>query len=413
MKRRLNMLMVKNAKPKKSGKPKKHADGGGLYLLVSEKGKYWRYNYRFMGKGKTLALGVYPDVNLSAARIAHQEARELLNRSIDPNAYRKINKIAKSEGNSFEAVGREWFLIWRDDNSESHAIRVMAKLENDVFPFLGKRIIGDIEPPDILIVLKRIVSRGSLEVAHRTRQVIGQIFRYAVAIGKAKRDQTADLKGALRPYRKKHFPAITDPIEVGHLLRVIDDYTGSLIIRCAFRLSPLVMLRPSELSGARWQEIDFGTATWTIPVARMKARTYIKEENATVHIVPLSRQALDILSEVQQLTGHYEHVFTGARNRKKPMNPSSINTALKRLGYQETMKAHSFRAMASTMLNQMGFNPDAIERQLAHKDKNAIRAAYNRAEYLDERRDMMQKWADYLDKLRYGADVIPIARGNR
>jgi integrase len=329
MKRKLNTIKIKNAKPKKTGKPKKHTDGGGLYLLVSKKGKYWRYNYKFMGKAKTIAFGVYPDVSLKDARLAHEEARELLGRDIDPNAYKKIKKISKSEGNSFEVIGREWFLIWEGDNTKNHAFRVMARLENDVFPWLGQRIIGDIEPPEILIVLRRIESRGALETAHRTRQVIGQIFRYAVAIGKAKRDQTADLKSALRPYRKKHFPAITDPIEVGHLLRVIDDYAGSIIVRCAFKLSPLVMLRPNELSNAEWREIDFDNATWTIPVARMKARKYIKEENATVHIVPLSIQAIQVLKEIYQLTGHFEHVFTSARNRKKPMNPSSINTALK------------------------------------------------------------------------------------
>lgn len=236
---------------------------------------------------------------------------------------------------------------------------------------------------------------------------------YAISIGKARRDQTADLKGALKPYRTKHFPVILDPVEIGHLLRVIDDYRGSIIVRCAFRLTPLVMLRPNELAGARWCEIDFDTETWTIPVARMKAKKYIKEENATVHVIPLSKQAMAIFMEMYQLTGNFEHVFTGTKSRKKPMNASTINMALRRLGYQGKMNAHSFRAMASSSLNEMGFRADVIEKQLAHKDKNAIRAAYNRAEYLDERRDMMQKWSDYLDTLRYGADVIPIARGNR
>ena len=410
MKRKLNITIVKNAKPNDEGKPKKYADGGGLYLLVNKKGKYWRYNYKFNDKFKTLALGVYPDVGLKDARTAHEDARDLLARDIDPSAYRKINKATKAhlENTSFEGVGREWFILWKDDNTEGHAKRTLTRLENDVFPWLGERPIVDIEPPEILMVLRRIESRGALETAHRVRQVIGQVFRYAVATGRAQRDQTADLKGALKPYRKKHFPAITDPVEVGRLLRTIDDYSGSLIVRCAFKLSPLVMLRPSELSGAEWKEIDLENETWAIPVARMKARKAIKEENATSHIIPLSKQAIEVFREIQPLTGRFQHVFTGARNRRKPMSSSSVNTALKRLGYGETMKAHSFRAMASSLLNQMGFNPDAIERQLAHKDSNEVRAAYNRAQYLEERREMLQSWADYLDNLKNGADVIPI-----
>lgn len=273
---------------------------------------------------------------------------------------------------------------------------------------MGDRPLKDIEPPEILIVLNKIVSRGAVETAHRTMQLIGQVFRYGVATGRAERDKTIDLKGALPSYRTKHFPAITDSKELGHLLRVIDDYRGSLVIRCAFKLSPLVMLRPSELAGAEWSEIDFHNRLWTIPAKRMKLTRAAKEENLYSHVVPLSNQAIEIFREIQPLTGRFEHVFTGQRNRRKPMSSSSINTALKRLGFQDVMKAHSFRATASSLLNEMGFNPDAIERQLSHKDDNQVRAAYNRAQYLEERRDMLQQWADYLDTLKNGADVIPI-----
>ena len=301
--------------------------------------------------------------------------------------------------------------MWRDDKAKSHSTRTLARLEKNVFPWIGATPIAEIEPPTVLLVLRRIEARGACDLTYRVKQVLGQVFRYAIATGRADRDPTADLKGALKPYRKKHFPAITDPIEFGHLLRVIEEYRGSLIVRCAFRLSPLVMLRPSELAGAEWSEVDFESETWTIPVKRMKALTAIKLENATSHIIPLSKQAIAILREIEPMTGRFVHVFTGARNRRKSMNASTVNTALKRLGYGDTMKAHSFRTTASSLLNQSGlFNPDAIERQLAHKDKDRIRAAYNRAEYVEERREMLQHWADYLDSLREGADIIPFKK---
>ena len=409
MKRNLNNTQAKKATPNPDGKSKKYTDGGGLYLLVSKKGKYWRYNYKFMKRNKTLALGVYPAVSLKEARILHDKARELLERNIDPSLHKKIkNGSLIDDSNSFEAVAREWYSGWKDLNSEAHAKRVFSRLEKDIFPWLGDRPIADIEPPEILILLRRIKARGALETAHRVLQSIGQVFRYGVATGRVQRNQTADLKGALPPYRKRHFPVITTPKEIGHLMRVIDDYRGSLVVRCAFRLSPLVMLRPSELAGAEWSEIDFHTRTWTIPVARMKGSKAVKEDNLTAHIVPLSRQAIAILKEIQPLTGRFQHVFTGARNRRKSMSASTVNVALKRLGYQGVMTAHSFRAMASTMLNEMGYSSDAIEKQLHHKDKNKIRAVYNRAQYLEERRLLLQQWADYLDTLKNGGDGIPI-----
>jgi integrase len=408
MKRSLNNTVAKNAKPNTNGKSKKYTDGGGLYLLVSQKGKYWRYNYKFRGKYKTLALGVYPSISLKKARSLHEEARDLLSKKIDPSLNKRLQKDVEVDVfNSFEVVAREWYAGWKGLHSMGHTKRIFSRLEKDVFPWLGHRPMLDIEPPEILMILRRIEERGALETAHRVMQSIGQVFKYGVATGRAKRDQTADLKGALPSYRKKHFPALTDPKDVGHLLRVIDAYKGSLIVRCAFRLTPLVMLRPAELAGAEWSEIDFDTAVWTIPIARMKALKAIKDENSINHIIPLSRQAITILKEIQPLTGRFQHVFTGARCRSKPMNPSTINVALKRLGYQDVMKAHSFRTMASSMLNGMGFNPDAIEKQLGHKDKDRIRAVYNRAQYLEERREMLQYWADYLDSLRVGVDITP------
>lgn len=413
MKRNLNNTQTKNAKPSPDGKSKKYTDGGGLYLLVTKKGKYWRYNYKFMKRHKTIAFGVYPNVSLKEARELHETARELLARNVDPSLHKQIKQGSLADdANSFEVVAREWYAGWKDLHSEGHTKRVFARLEKDIFPWLGDRSMVDIEPPEILILLRRIQARGALETAHRVLQSIGQIFRYGVATGRAQRDQTADLKGALPPYRKKHFPAITTPEKVGHLMRVIDDYRGSLVVRCAFRLSPLVMLRPSELAGAEWSEIDFETETWTIPVARMKASKAVKEDNLTKHIIPLSRQAVAILKEIQPFSGRFQHVFTGARSRRKPMNASTINIALRRLGYQGVMTAHSFRTMASSMLNEMGYNPDAIERQLAHKDKDRIRAVYNRAQYLDERRALLQQWADYLDTLKNGADVASVNRGS-
>lgn len=291
MKRKLNDVIIRNAKPKEDGKPKKYTDGGRLFLLVNKKGKYWRYNYQFAKIQKTISFGVYPEVSLKDARIAHEKARELLSRNIDPSEHRKIEKLAVGQlhDNTLEAIAREWFVMWREDKAETHSKRTLARLEKNVFPWIGANPVTEIEPPIILLVLRRVEARGALDLAHRIKQILGQIFRYAIATGRAHRDPTADLKGALKPRKKKHFPAITDPVEFGHLLRVIEEYHGSLIVRCAFRLSPLVMLRPSELAGAKWSEIDFESETWTIPVKRMKALTAIKIENATSHVIPLSR----------------------------------------------------------------------------------------------------------------------------
>ena len=405
MKRRLTDTAVKNAKLKDGMSQTKHTDGGGLYLLVTKTGKYWRYNYRFNGKFKTLAFGVYPDTSLKQARLSHDAARDKVSEGIDPSFQRKIKKLTKRESsdNSFEYIAREWFDEFRETWAESHAKRLISRLENDVFPWIGSRPIIEIEPPEILAVMRRVQSRGALESAHRVRHVCGQVFRYAIATGRAKRDQTADLRGALPPVRKNHFAAINNPDELKSLAIAIDAYRGTFVVKCALKLSMLVMLRPGELRHAQWNEIDLEQVIWTIPISRMKARKTTKELNLTTHIVPLSTQAVTILNELQPLTGNFPYVFTGARNRRRPMSENAVNAALRSMGFSnDRMTAHGFRATASTFLNEMGFNPDAIEAQLAHKDKNEIRAAYNRAQYLDERKTMLQAWADYIDTLRLG-----------
>ena len=403
MKRHLTDTAVKNAKPKNGSTQTKFTDGGGLYLLVNKSGKYWRYNYRFNDKHKTLALGVYPNVSLKEVRKKHEAARDKVSEGLDPSIQKKIRKISRkqSNDNSFEVIGREWFEEFKDTWADSHSKRLIARLENDVFPWLGSRPIDQIEPPEVLAVMRRIQDRGALESAHRVRHICGQVFRYAIATGRAKRDQTADLKGALPPYRKKHFAAIKKPDELRDLVVAMEGFRGTFVVKCAIKLSLLVMLRPGELRHGQWSEIDFKEATWTIPASRMKARKATKEENLTTHVVPLSDQALKILEELHPLTSRFPYIFTGARNRNRPMSENAVNAALRSLGFSnEQMTAHGFRATASTFLNEMGFNPDAIEAQLAHKDKNEIRAAYNRAQYLDERREMLQTWANYIDEMR-------------
>jgi len=404
MKRKLTDTTIKKAKLIADGsKPHKLTDGGGLYLLINQKGKYWRYNYRFNGKFKTLALGIYPELGLKEARIIHDAAHRKVRDNIDPSAQKKIQKSSykKLRENTFEIIAREWFTEFKDTWVESHAKRLIFRLENDVFPWMGERPIHEIEPPEILDLMRRVQSRGALESAHRVRHVCGQVFRYAVATGRAQRDQTADIKGALPSHRKKHFAAIKDPDELAKLLQAIDLYKGTFIVRCALQLSPLVMLRPGELRQAEWSEIDLDNATWIIPVKRMKALKATKLDNETTHIVPLSTQAIAILNEIKPLTGRFHFVFTGARSRTRPMSDNAVRLALRTMGFSnETMTVHGFRSTASTLLNEMGFNPDAIEAQLAHKDSNEVRAAYNRAQYLEERREMLQAWADYLDELK-------------
>lgn len=394
---------VKNAKPRET--QYLLFDGRRLFLLVLPAGgKYWRLKYRFGGKEKTLALGIYPATSLAEARIKRDAAQKQIKNGIDPSAFKKA---AKSDAitNSFEAVAREWHSKFSPRLSPGHAAAKLHRLELDVFPTIGARPILEITAPDILRILRRKESRGALEMAHRLRGLCGEVFRYAVATGRADRDPTGDLRGALPPSQTKHFAAITDPKDVGPLLRAIDGYEGSSIVKWALQLAPLVFVRPGELRQAEWSEIDFDNATWTIPAERMKMRQ--------PHLVPLSEQAIAILKESQALTGGGRFVFPGHRSNTRPMSNIATLAALRRMGYgKDVMCAHGFRAMARTLLEEvLQVRPDIIEHQLGHKVRGPLGAAYNRTTHLVERRKMMQLWADYLDGLKQeGEKVVPIRR---
>lgn len=393
---------IKNAKP--GAKPVKLSDEKGLFLLVAPAGgKWWRLKYRFESKEKLLSLGTYPDVSLKDARQRRDDARKLLANGVDPGSIKKAQKAAKTAlaANSFEIVAREWFDKHAPNWKENHSSKIIRRLKVDIFPWLGACPVGEITAPDLLAAIRRIESRGVLETAHRALANCGQVFRYAVATGRAQRDTAADLRGALPPVKEKHHASITDPKAIGELLRDIEGYQGAFITRCALRLAPLVFLRPGELRKAEWAEIDLDKAEWRIPAARMKMNA--------VHIVPLSTQAVAILREIQPLTGEGKYVFPGARTTTRPMSENAVLAALRRMDYAtDEMTGHGFRSMASTLLNEQGFNRDAIERQLAHAERDGVRAAYNYAEYLPERKRMMQQWADYLDTLKIGAQVIPL-----
>ncbi len=398
---------IRAAKP--GPKTQRLADGGGMYLeLAPRGGMYWRLKYRHRGKEKRLALGVFPDVSLKRAREKREEARRLLAEGIDPSAYRKSLAAEQQERatNSFEAVAREWFLKHRHTWTAEHATRIIRRLESNIFPWLGRRPIAEINAPEVLTVVRRIEARGAVDTAHRALQCCGHVFRYAVATGRAERDPSGDLRGALPPVRSTRFATMTGPGKIGGLLRAIDGYEGSHVVRCALRLAPLLFVRPGELRRAEWPEFDLEQGQWRIPAHKMKMRD--------THIVPLSKQAVAILSELHPLTGSRQYVFPGVRTPTRPMSENTVNAALRRLGYEKTeMTGHGFRAMASTILHEQGWPTDAIERQLAHAERNKIKAAYNHAQYLPERRRMMQAWADYLDGLAAGADVVPIMQARQ
>jgi integrase len=395
---------VRNAKPQ--AKPYKLADEKGLYLLVHPRGaKYWRFKYRYLGKEKLLALGVYPDLSLKDARQRRDDARKLVAADIDPGAHRKAVQAARSlnAASGFEAVAREWHTKHAPNWSASHADKILRRFECDVFPWIGARPVADIMPPELLAVVRRIEARGALDTAHRALQNAGQVFRYAIATGRASRDPSGDLRGALPPAKGSHFPSITEPKAIGHLLRAIQGYQGSHVTRYALQLAPLVFVRPGELRQAEWCEFDLEAAEWRIPPARMKKRK--------LHIIPLPIQAVAILRDLQPLTGRGRYVFPGARSHERPMSENTVNAALRRLGYSRSeMTGHGFRSMASTILNEQGWNRDAIERQLAHAERDGVRAAYNYAEHLPERRRMMQAWANFLDELTADAKVMPMSR---
>lgn len=386
---------IRTAKP--GPKSVRLFDGGGLYLEVAPSGgKWWRFKYRFEGKEKRLSLGVYPDVSLKEARVKRDDARKLLSSEIDPAYHRKIQKAAKADraANSFEFVAREWYSKHSPSWAESHSNKVIKRLENDVFPWIGGRPIADIVAPELLTTVRRIESRGALDTAHRSLQICGQVFRYAVATGRAERDPSSDLRGALPPARTTHYPSIVDPDGVGQLLRAIDGFRGTFPVLCALRLSPLLFVRPGELRKAQWAEFDFDKSEWSIPSERMKARKS--------HLVPLATQAVEIFRDLHKLTGHGVYVFPG-RDPQRSMSEAAVNAALRRLGYdtRTEITGHGFRAMARTILHEeLEISRDVIEHQLAHRVPDALGTAYNRTQFIKERRRMMQLWADYLDTLK-------------
>jgi integrase len=399
---------IRSAKPR--DRTFKLFDGGGLYLEVSPRGgKWWRWKYRFGGTESRLSLGVYPAIGLKAARANRDVLRQQLAAGVDPGQARKAGKAALAGAGSFEVVAREWLAKFSPGWVASHADRIVRRLERDLFPWLGARPIAEIKAPELLAVLRRIESRGALETAHRAMQNCGQVFRYAVATGRVERDPTGDLRGALPSPKGRHYASILDPKRIGELLRAIDSYQGFFVTKCALRLAPLVFVRPGELRKAQWSEIDLERAEWRIPAERMKRRE--------PHIVPLSRQAVENLRELEPLTsrpigakrGAPLYVFPSGRSRERPMSENAVLAALRRMGYaKEDMTGHGFRSIASTLLHEQGWNHQVIERQLAHAERNAVSAAYNFAEHLPERCRMMQSWADYLDALKARAGVIPL-----
>ncbi len=406
---------VANAKPQAEDYPLR--DGRGLLLLVKSNGaKQWQFIYRrpVTGKRNTLGLGTYPDVSLRQARERREEARKQLADGIDPGAQRKAVKAAGAEraANSLEVVTRAYQEMRAGQRTPATAKRSAAWMEQHVFPHLGGRPIAELEAPELLAVLQRLVKAGKLDSAERIRAELSAVFRYAIATGVARRDPAHDLRGALPKAMSRHFAAITDPGQIADLLQAIDGYSGDPVTLAALKLSPLLFQRPGEIRQMEWGEIDWDAAEWRIPAAKQKLSRAEKENVRTLpHVVPLASQAVAVLRDLQPLTGRRAYVFPGKVSSARPMSENTVRQALRRLGYDnETMTPHGFRHMASTRLNELGWNPDAIERQLSHKDGNKIRGTYNQAQYMDERHRMMQAWADYLDMLRTGANVVPIKR---
>lgn len=414
---RLTDKAIQAAKP--TVKQQKLSDGEGLILLVRTTGsKLWQLRYRFDGKEKTLSIGQYPLVSLTDARKRAFIARQSVHDGIDPLAEKQAAKASVKEqaeqlkqeaGTAYEVVAREWFEKFSKSNDweDNHSSKIIGRFEKDIFPWLGKRPIKDISAPELLSVVRRIENRGALETAHRALSECGRVFRYAVASGLAERDPSADLKGALPPYRKNnHFAALTDTKLVGDLLRDIEGYSGTTIVRCAFALSPRLFLRPGELRKLQWSWIDLDEAMVTIPQCAHKTG----KKTQAPHLVPLSSQSIEILKEIQPMTGGDKYVFPGARDRNRPMSDNAVRSAMRRLGWTgDEMTPHGFRAMASTIMDNMGYKQEWLERQLAHDEQNKVKAAYKRdlyLMYLPERKKMMQEWSDYLDSLRAGGQVI-------
>lgn len=401
----LTDTFVKQVKHSGKAAGDRYADGNNMYLHVKAAGKYWRMDYTHSEKRKTLALGVYPAVSLLKARQRRDKARELLADGIDPGAAKQEEKAAQAAvlANTFERVALEWLDKTQADRMASTQGKVTTWLQKDVFPYIGSMAISTIGPRDVLAALRHMEGRGALDSVQRVKQICGQVFRYAVATGSAERDVTQDLKGALAKHAPAHYAAITDPKQAGDLMRSIFNYTGHPYVIAALKLSPLLFVRPGELRGAEWAEIDLDTAQWVIPASKMKMKVD--------HLVPLCTQAVAILTEQKKLTGTRRYVFPSiGRSEDRPMSENTINSALHAMGYgTDKHTAHGFRAMARTIMDEvLEERVDLIEHQLAHAVKDPNGRAYNRTAHLPARRAMMQRWADYLDKLRIGADVIPL-----
>jgi integrase len=400
----LSNTAIINAKA--ADKSYKMYDTDGLFLQVTPQGgKWWRLKYRFDGKEKLLSLGTYPDISLSQARQKREDSKKLLAIDIDPSEKRKQTKADNrlNTENSFELVAREWWQSHMTNKADSHKEKVIRRFELYLFPWIGKKPISSITAPQVLETLRRIEKQNKVETAHRTLQTAGQVFRYAVQTGRAIRDVTADLKGALPATTVKHMAAFTEPKDVAELLRALDAFNGTLTVQCAIKLAPLVFVRPSELRMAKWADIDLDDGTWQYLVSKTK----------TDHIVPLSTQALAILHEIHPVSGHGQYVFQGGHSPLKPMSESAINAALKRMGYdtQKDITGHGFRAMARTILHErLNIDPAIIEHQLAHKVPDTLGSAYNRTKFIEQRKIMMQSWADYLDELKAGAIVVPFKK---
>ncbi len=395
----LSDAKVRAAKP--AEKRYRLSDEKGLYLQVDPNGsKYWRMAYRFDGKQKTLALGVYPETGLKDARDRCDEARKQLANGVDPGNVKKAQKAARLEraGNSFEVLAREWYEKLSGTWSPSHGDRIIRRFERDVFPLIGGLPVAEITAPVLLAAVRKIEERGAIETAHRAMQNCGQVIRYAIATGRAERDPTPDLRGALTPVQATHFAAVTEPVEAGKLLRQLDAYTGGHTVRSALKLAPLVFVRPGELRNARWIDVDLEAGEWR----------YIVPKTKTPHIVPLSTQAVEILTALRPHTCHSEYVFPGGRSPLKPMSENAVLAAMRNLDISaDMMSGHGFRAMARTLLDEvLGYPPHVIEQQLAHAVRDPLGRAYNRTAHLEKRKRMMQSWADYLDDLKAGGKVI-------
>lgn len=391
---------IRNAKP--TNKAFKMFDQQGLFIQITPSGgKWWRFKFRFNGKENLLSLGTYPEVSLKTARQKRDDARRLLAEGVNPSEQRKAHKASKRNNalHSFENIAREWLASHMRNKAETHKNKVQRRLEIYIFPLIGNKPINELTAPEILDAVKRIERLGIIETAHRALQTTGQIFRYAVQTGRAQRDVTADLKGALPPTSVKHMPAFTEPEDVAELLRAIDAFKGTFTVQSALRIAPLVFVRPCELRMAKWSDIDLEKGEWRYLVTKTK----------TNHLVPLPQQAIAILKELHPFSGHGEYVFQGGHDPRKPMSDAAINASLKRMGYdtKTQITGHGFRAMARTILHErLGIDPHIIEHQLAHKVPDALGTAYNRTKFIEQRRLMMQQWADYLDELKAGAKVL-------